>query len=55
MQKYYTIKIPVTESDIQDLQAGESFDWTFETNEDPTISINVQLVPEEYEDEDEDE
>lgn len=38
------IRIPLTNEDLEDLQQGETFDWTFD-------GIDVHLVNEEYEDE----
>ena len=35
--------IPFTESDLQDLQAGETFDWTFTTDKGESIDIHLRL------------
>ena len=42
------LDIPFSESDIQELQSGETFDWTFETDEGESIDIHIR--PEEDED-----
>jgi hypothetical protein len=42
------IEVPVSESDLQDLQNGEEFNWTFTT--DKGLSIDILLRPEVDED-----
>ena len=42
------IIVPLSESDIQDLRYGESFDWTFKSN--GLINIDVVIKPEEIDD-----
>jgi len=45
--KYYNIKVNLTEQDLYQLQGGDLyFDWTFVTEEDENISINVNLFKE---------
>lgn len=50
VNKKKSIRIPVSCSDAQELEGGESFNWTF-----PVIGsdewIDVELVGEEFEDE----
>ena len=41
---YYSIKVPFTENDLQELQSGESFNWTFPDAKNPNILINVELI-----------
>lgn len=50
------IRIPFTISDLQDLEGGESFDWTFPLIVDGKETgewIDVELVQEEFEEEEE--
>ena len=41
---YYNIKIHLTESDLQDLQADRSFHWNFPTDENEDVIIKVNLI-----------
>jgi hypothetical protein len=41
--KERTIRVNLTESDLQDLQAGESFEWSFPTEENPDESVTIIL------------
>lgn len=41
MEKQKSIRIPFSESDLQDLQNGESFDWNFD-------GVNVYLFATDY-------
>lgn len=38
-----TIRVNVSEEDLQDLQNFEEFNWRFPTQEDPEQSVNVEL------------
>jgi hypothetical protein len=40
------IVVPVTEQDLFDLQAGEEFDWTFETEAGESIDVLIRLETE---------
>lgn len=48
-KKNQKLVIPFTENDIQELGAGEEFEWTFETDQGEPIDIHIKQ--EEYEDE----
>lgn len=52
-EKERSIKIPFSDSDLEDLMAGDTFDWTFTTED--GIEIDVHLFKGDEEDEDEDE
>ena len=43
MKKTRTIKVNITESDIEDLQAGVLFEWSFPSEENPNELITVKL------------
>lgn len=40
------LRIPFSQSDLEELLAGETFNWTFET--DKGESIDIELVQEEF-------
>ena len=45
MNNRYSIKVNLTEQDLYQLQGGELyFDWSFPTEEDKDIIINVRLT-----------
>ena len=45
MNNRYSIKVNLTEQDLYQLQGGELyFDWSFPTEEDIDIIINVRLT-----------
>lgn len=47
--KKQTLTIPFTENDIQELQSGEEFNWSFETDKGEEIEIYIiHEVDEEY-------
>lgn len=47
-----TVRVHLSEEDLQDLQNFEEFNWRFPTKEDPSQQINIELFQgeEEYED-----
>jgi len=48
----YSIKVNLTEQDLYQLQSGELyFDWSFPTEEDKDVIINVMLTKGEEEEE----
>ena len=50
--KYYNIKVNLTEQDLYQLQGGDLyFDWSFPTEEDKDVIINVMLTKGEEEEE----
>jgi len=38
-----TIRVHLSESDLQDLQNFEEFSWRFPTKEDPSQQVNIEL------------
>lgn len=53
--KTRSIKIPFSDSDLEDLMVGDTFDWTFTTEDGIEIDVHLFKGDEEEEDEDEDE
>lgn len=54
VNKKRSIRIPVSGSDAQEIEGGESFNWTFPViGSDIEEWIDVELVGEEFEDEEE--
>ena len=44
-KEHYSIKVNLTEQDLYQLQGGELyFDWSFPTNEDKDVIVNVVLT-----------
>ena len=42
--KQYSIKVTLTDEDIHQLNSGDLyFNWSFETEEDNTVTVNVLL------------
>ena len=42
--KKYSIKVSLSEEDIYQLQSGNIyFNWTYETEEDKTVTVDVML------------
>ncbi len=53
MSKTRTIKVPLSESDLEDLlYHGVEFDWEFPTIEDKDLSIKVKVVNQDWHEED---
>ena len=45
LKDHYSIKVNLTEQDLYQLQDGELyFDWSFPTNEDKDVIVNVTLT-----------
>ena len=51
--KSYSIDVNFTELDLYELNEGKEFNWTFDTNEDENISINIRSFKAEDNEEDE--
>jgi len=45
--KNQSITIPMSENDLWDLQSGEEFDWTFETESGESIDVHIRQETEE--------
>ena len=42
--KQYSIKVTLTDEDIYQLQSGDLyFNWSYETEEDKTVTVNIIL------------
>jgi len=41
LKKYQKLQVPFTEADLQDLQHGKRFDWTFQTDKGESINVEV--------------
>lgn len=37
------ITIPLSDLDLEELQAGKSFNWTFETDKGENIDVHIRL------------
>jgi len=45
----YNIEVPITEQELEEMMMEDkSFSWVFNTSEDDSISINVNIFKEEY-------
>lgn len=45
----YNIEVPITEQELEEMMMeNKSFSWVFNTSEDDSISINVNIFKEEY-------
>ena len=56
LKDHYSIKVNLTEQDLCQLQGGELyFDWSFPTNEDKDVIVNVMLTTGEDDEEEKDE
>tara|TARA_Y100001963_G_scaffold19773_1_gene25080 strand:- start:1168 stop:1359 length:192 start_codon:yes stop_codon:yes gene_type:complete len=53
--KYYSIDVNFTELDLYELNEGKEFNWTFDTNEDENIFINIRSFKAEDREEDDEE
>ena len=42
-QKYYNIKVNLTEQDLFELQSGKEFNWNWNTEEDDNVIIKIHL------------
>ena len=52
IKKHMKIRIPFTENDIQELQSGEEFNWSFPLIVDGVETedwVEIEIVQEEYE------
>lgn len=44
MSKEYSIRVSITETELQELWEGKSFMWYLPVNEDENITINTEIV-----------